>query len=275
MTTNKITLLLIGLLSTILLSSFLDDPDFIPSPNIKTVTEWREWADTTKYHESKKWLKSRREYFPNGQIKQLLYVEYNGDTTSLRVYKLNEDSTIENYIWYNNNLKKWMDGDTYYYNKGEKLPYMTKNQNNYYCFYTYNSNRQLIGKLLKDDKKTSFAEFEYTYDITGLMIQQIEYDFFDGQREEKRAYIYEYEKNNAGQVIKKDVFFVPHHTQESVTKTDKQGNQRTTYYGFTASTKTIMETIYYNKKGERTKKIEYDRENKPSIIWTYDYEYYK
>lgn len=275
MTTNKLTLLLIGLLSTILLSSFLDDPDFIPSPNIKTVTEWKEWADTSKYHESKKWLKSKREYYPNGQMKQLLYVEYNGDTTSLRVYKLNEDSTIENYIWYNNNLKKWMDGDTYYYNKGEKLPYMTKNQNNYYCFYTYKSNGQLIGKLLKDDKKASFAEYEYTYDTSGLMIQQIEYDFFDGQREEKRAYVYEYEKNNAGQVIKKDVFFIPHHTQESVTKTDKQGNQRTTYYGFTASTKTVIETIYYNNKGERTKKIEYDRENKPSIIWTYDYEYYK
>ena len=274
MTTQKLTLL-IGLLSTILLTSFVDDPDFPALPKIKTITEWKEWADTAKYHENKKWLKSRREYYPNGQLQQMLYVEYKGDTTALRVYKLNKDSTIKKDIWYNKFLKKWMDGDTYYYNKGEKLPYMTNDQNNYKCFYTYDKNGQLIGKLLKDDKKVSFAEYEYTYDTTGLMIQQIEYGFFDGQREEKRAYVYEYEKNNAGQVIKKEVFFVPHHTQESVTKTDKQGNQRTTYYGFTAKTKTVTETIYYNDKGERTKKIEYDRDNKPSIIWTYDYEYYK
>ncbi|MBK8874630.1 MAG: hypothetical protein IPN13_12180 [Bacteroidetes bacterium] len=90
----------------------------------------------------------------------------------------------------------------------------------------------------------------------------------------KRVYVYEYEKNNAGQVIKKK-FFCSHHTQESITKTDKQGNQRTTYYGFTAKTKTVTETIYYNDKCEQTKKIEYDRENRPSIIWTYDYEYLK
>jgi len=47
---------------------------------------------------------------------------------------------------------------------------------------------------------------------------------------------------------------VPHQTQESVAKTDKQGNQRTSYYGFTAKTKTVTETIYYNDKGELTKK---------------------
>ena len=61
----------------------------------------------------------------------MLYVEYKGDTTDLRVYKLNKDSTVKKEIWYNKFLKKWMDGDTYYYNKGKKLPYMTNDQNNY------------------------------------------------------------------------------------------------------------------------------------------------
>ena len=274
MKTHNLTLI-IGLLSTILLTSFVDDPDFPFLPKIKTITEWKEWADTTKYHESKKWLKSRREYYPNGQLQQMLYVEYNGDTTDLRVYKLNKDSTIKKDISYNKFLKKWVDGDTYYYKKGGKLPCMTNDQNNYKCYYTYDNKGQIIGKLLKDDEKKSFAEYQYIYDTTGLMVQQIEFDFFAGQREEKRDYVYEYKKNNNGQVIKKEVFFVPHHTQESVTKTDKQGNQRITYYGFTAKTKTIMETIYYKNKGERTKKIEYDRDDKPLFIWTYDYEYYK
>ncbi len=84
-----------------------------------------------------------------------------------------------------------------------------------------------------------------------------------------------YEKNEAGQIIKKESYFVPTFTKESITKTDKHGNQKTTYNGFTAKTKTINETIYFNDKGERIKKIEYDRDDKPQFIWTYEYEYYK
>lgn len=274
MTTQKLTAI-IGLLCITLLTSFVIDPGFPALPKIKTVTEWREWADTTTYHESKKWLKSRREYYPNGQLRQSLYVESDGDTTDLRVYKLNKDSTVKKEVWYNKFFKKWMNGETYYYIKGEKQPYMSNDPNNYTCYYTYDNKGQLIGKLLKDDRRQSFAEYEYTYDSTGLIIQQIDYGFFDGQREEKRAYVYEYEKNNGGQVIKKEVFFVPHHTLESVTKTDRQGNKRTTYYGFTAKEKKIVETIFYNEKGERSKKIEYDRDDKPQFIWTYYYEYYK
>lgn len=267
--------LLIGLLNILFLTSFVDAQDFPALPKIKTITEWKEWADTSIFHESKKWLKSKMEYYPNGQLQKTLHVQYNGDTTNLRVYKLNRDSTIEKEVSYNPFQKEWRDYQTYYYNRGEIQPYMTISQDNYKCYFKYDVKGQLIGKLFKDNDGNDFAEYEYTYDTNGLMVQQIEYDFFDGQREEKRVYVYEYEKNDAEQVIKEEVFFVPNHTQESVTKTDKQGNQRTTFYGFTAKTKTVMETIYYNCKGERTKKIEYDRDNKPLIIWTYDYEYYK
>lgn len=272
MKTQKLTFIL-GLLAFLVLTSF-DDPDFPSLPKIKKVTEWREWADTIKYKEPK-WLKSTREYYENGELKNMLYVEANGDTTALRIYKLDKDSILKKDIWYNKFLKKWMDGDTYYYNKNEKLPYMTKDNNKYKCYYTYDNKGNIIGKRLADDKNENFAEYEYIYDTTGLMIQQIEFDFFDGQRDEKRVYVYEYEKNAKGQIVKKETYFVPHHTKESVTKTDKQGNQKTTYYGFTANTKTITETIYYNDKGERTKKIEYDRDDKPQFIWTYEYEYYK
>jgi hypothetical protein len=272
MKTNKLTLIF-GLLAVIMLTSF-DDPDFPKIPKIKSIIEWREWADTTKYKEPK-WLKSKREYYSNGELSNTLFFGSKGDTTDLRNYKLNKDSTLKKEIWYNKFLKKWMDGDTYHYNKGEKLPFMSKDNNKYKCFYTYNNQGKIIGKRRSDDKDENFAEYEYTYDSTGLIIQQVEFDFFGGQRDEKRVYVYEYERNEKGQVLKKETFFVPHHTKESVTKTDKQGNQKTTYYGFTAKTKTITETIYYNDKGERIKKIEYDRDDKPQFIWTYDYEYYK
>jgi hypothetical protein len=106
------------------------------------------------------------------------------------------------------------------------------------------------------------------------MIKQTEFDFFGGKRDVKRNYVYEYEKDSNGIVIRKENFFVPHTTEQSITKTDNQGNQKTTFYGFTAKEKKMMEIIFYNSKGERIKKIEYDRENKPQFIWTYDYEYY-
>lgn len=270
--TKKLTLIL-GLLAFIVLTSF-GDPDFPSLPKIKKVTEWKEWVDTTKYN-SLKWLKSIREYYENGELRNMLYVQVDGDTTALRIYKLSKDSLLKKDIWYNKFLKKWMDGNTYYYKKGKKLPYMTKDNNKYKCYYTYDNQGHIIGERLADDKDKNFAEYEYTYDTTGLMVQQIEYDFFDGQRNKKRVYVCEYEKNKKGQVIKKEIYFVPHHTKESITKTDKQGNPKTTYYGFTAKTKTIIATVYYNERGERTKKIEYDRDHKPQSIWTYEYEYYK
>ncbi|MBK9733117.1 MAG: hypothetical protein IPO83_17835 [Chitinophagaceae bacterium] len=270
----KITKLifLFGLLAVMLLASF-DDPEFPKLPKIKSIIEWRAWADTTKYKEAK-WMKSKREYYMNGELSTTLFFGSKGDTTDLRIYKLNKDSSLKMEIWYNKFLKKWMDGDTYYYNKGETLPFMSKDNDKYKCFYTYDNQGNIIGKRLSDDKDENFAEYEYTYDTTGLLIQQVEFDFFDGQRDMKRIYVYEYEKNETGQVLKMDAFFVPHHTNESVTRTDKQGNQKTTYYGFTAKAKTNTETIYYNDKGERTQKIEYDRDNKPQFIWTYDYAYY-
>lgn len=277
MITKKLTIA-IGFFSIILLTSFIEDPDFYALPKIKTIVEWEEWASTSEFYTPEKWLKSRREYYPNGEFKQTFSVGYNNDTIALQIYELNEDSTIKKEIWYNKFLKKWMDGDTYYYNKGETKPYMKNNPNEINSFkwhYTYNNRKQLINRLLKDDWNENFTEFEYTYDTTGLLIQQIEYGFFDNQREEKTKHVYEYEKDNAGRVIKKQVFYVPHHTKEIVTKTDKEGNQMTTYYGFASKEKVNTETIYYNDTGEQIKKVKYDRQGIPSTIGTYEYEYYK
>lgn len=265
--------LLMSILLLLLLTGF-DDPDFPSLPKLKSVTEWREWADTSENHEKSKWLKSKREYFPNGELRQVLYVEYNGDTTGLTQYKLNRKSRIKKDIWYNRFLNKWMQGDRYYYKKGETQPYMTKDQDKYRCFYNYDLQKRIRSRRLVDSKRKAFVEYEFMYDSTGLMNQQIEYDFFDDQRDVKRVYVYEYEKDDQGRVIKKESYFVPHTNKESVTKTDKQGNQRTTYYGFTAKDKTLMETVFYNEKGERIRKIEYDRDNRPQFISTYHYEYF-
>jgi hypothetical protein len=270
---KKTTSLLLGFLAVLFLSSF-DDTDLPILPGIKSITEWKEWADTNKCN-SPKWIKSKREYYSNGELSGILYLGLKGDTTTLRTYILNKDSTLKKEKSYNIFLHKWMPEDSYYYNKGEKHPYMSKDNNNNKCYYNYNNQWKMIAKRFSGDKGENYAEYEYTYDSSGLMVQQIEFDCLGGQRDERRIYVYEYEKNNKGQVIKKETFLVPHTTKESITKTDKFGNQKISYYGFTTKEKALTETVLYNIKGERTKKIEYDSNGKPQFIRTYDYAYYQ
>jgi hypothetical protein len=270
---KKTTFLLLGLLTVLLLTSF-DDKDFPILSKIKSITEWKEWADTNKYN-SPQWIKSKREYYSNGELSGILHLGLKGDTTTLLTYILNKDSTLKKEKWYNIFLHKWIAGDSYYYNKGEKYPYMSKDKAKHKCYYTYNNQRKIIAKRFSGDKGENFAEYEYTFDSSGLMVQQIEFDCLGGQRDERRIYVYEYEKNSKWQVIKKETFLVPHTAKESITKTDKFGNQKTSYYGFSAKEKTLTETVLYNTKGERTKKIEYDRDGKPQFISTYDYQYYQ
>ncbi|MBX3163480.1 MAG: hypothetical protein KF900_03295 [Bacteroidetes bacterium] len=272
---TKKVIITLGLFSIILLSSFVDDFDFPHLTNLKSVKEYKQWADTTKTHEKDKWLKSHRVYYPTGQIKQVLYIEYNGDTTSLRQYSLNKNGTVDKDIWYNRFLKKWMKGDEYVYRKNEQLPYMYKDKNNYKCYFIYDANGKLLNKKHSDNKNEDFAEYEFFYDTIGLLMQQIEYGFFGGEKHIKRVYVYEYEKDQDNKVIKRETFFVPSHKSDVEIRTDKKGNQMTTYYGFTAKDKTLTETIYFNTKGERTKKIEYDRQGQPQFVWTYEYEYYE
>lgn len=271
MTRQPIILTLI--LTCLLLTSF-DDPDFPPLPEIKSVTEYKEWADKTETHEKEKWLKSKRDYFQNGQLQSKLYVEYNGDTTSLTVYELNRDSLIIKDTWYNRFLKKWMKGKKYTYDKGMTLPSMTETKGNYKCFYKYNDDFQIIEIRHVDNKDKDFGTYQFTFDSSGLMIQQVEFDFFGTTKYVKRVYVYEYEKNENGQVIKQETFFVPTTDKDKEVRTNEKGEQMVTYYGFTAKTKTLMETVHLNEKGERTKKETYDREGNVQFIWTYKYEYY-
>ncbi|MES2765823.1 MAG: hypothetical protein V4642_08145 [Bacteroidota bacterium] len=266
-------LLISGLLA---LTSFVDNNvNFPPLPKIKSVTEWRQSVDTTYINERAKWLKSQRLYYPNGKLQQTLYVEYNGDTTDLRIYKLTKDSLVKEEIWYNSFSKKWMNDDKYYYNKGEKLPVYTADEDGYTTYYRYNPSGQIINKRLSDDMKQNFGEHEYIYDTNNLLIQHTEYDFFGGKKEKKNVYVYEYEMNENGQMIKRNAYFIPHTAKEPTNKTDNQGNQKTTYYPLHTKTKKITETIFYKDNGERVKKIEYDRRSQPQIISTYDYEYYQ
>jgi hypothetical protein len=91
--------LLLGIIAAPLLSSF-DDFDVIPLHNIKSITEWREYADKSIAKDTNKWLTCKRDYYPNGVIQQLLYAESNKDTFSLYRFILNNDSSIKNELIY-------------------------------------------------------------------------------------------------------------------------------------------------------------------------------
>jgi hypothetical protein len=67
----------------LLLVAFHGDPDFPVVKGVKSITEWRQSADSNGQPILPKWLKSKRIYYPNGLIRQELHVEYNGDTTFL------------------------------------------------------------------------------------------------------------------------------------------------------------------------------------------------
>ena len=261
------------IMTCFVLTSF-DDPEFPPLPNIKSVTEYKQWADKAETHEKEKWLKSKRDYYPNGELKSKLHVEYNGDTTSLRVYELNKDSVIIKDTWYNRFLKKWIKGDIYIYDKGESLPSMTKDKENYKCYYKYDEQHRVIERRHVDNNDKDFGTYHFSFDSIGLMIQQVEFDFFGTTKYVKRVYVYEYEKNDKGQVIKQESFFVPTSEKEKEVRTNEKGEQMITYYGFTANTKTLTETVYFNEKDERIRKETYDRGGKVQFIWTYKYEYY-
>ncbi|MCB0855342.1 MAG: hypothetical protein KDD63_24130, partial [Bacteroidetes bacterium] len=225
-------------------------------------------------HEKEKWLKSKRGYYPNGQLQSKLYVEYNGDTTSLTVYELNKDSLIIKDTWYNRFLKKWMKGKKYSYDKGMSLPSMTETRDHYKCYYKYNDELKIIERRHVDNNNQDFGTYQFSFDSTGLMIQQVEFDFFGATKYVKRVYVYEYEKNDKGQVIKQETFFVPTTDQEKEVMTNEKGEQMIIYYGFAARTRTLTDTVFLNEKGERTRKETYDREGNVQFIWTYKYEYY-
>lgn len=260
---------------TISILTGFDDIDFQPLPKIKVIKEWREWADKSKSHESDKWLKSKREYYTNGNLKSRLFLDYKGDTTGMTIYELGKDSLIVKETWYNTVLKKWMKGDKYKYEKGDLLPYLTESKDGYKCFYKYDKDWNIIERRHIDDKNLDFGTFEFIYDSTGLLIQEIEYDFFGSEKFIKRQYVYEYEKDSFGKVIKQDKYFVPSSDKETEIKTNDKGEQMTIYRGYTAKMKSIIETLYFNQLGERVKMIEYDRDDKPQFIRTYEYEYYK
>ena len=246
----------------------------LPLPKVKRVDEYREWADKSENHEVGKWLKSQTEYYPNGKLKSQLFLDSEGDTINMRKYTLGKDSIIVSDIWYNRILKKWMKGDIYKYEKGQTQPYLTESKDGYQCFYQYDKEGNRIEKRHVDDRGSDFGTYEYTYDSVGWMVQEVEYDFFGSERYIKRRYIYVYERDAQGKVSRQDKYFVPVSEKETETKVNDLGEQMTIYRGFSAKTKALMESVFFNPEGERTKLIEYDREDKPSFIRTYVYTYY-
>ncbi len=248
------------------------DPDFPPLRGVKTMYEWKQWADTEEYDNSR-WLKSRRHYYPNGELQETFYVEAEGDTTELREYTLSTDSLVIRDRWYNDILDTWMDGYTYYYRDRSRQPYKTQDPDGWSCHYTYDNGGRVTRKILEDTEKNRFAEYEYTFDSSGWLTQTIEYDFFGDTRDISRIYVYTYERTAEG--YRCDQFFNPHTTEEHVTRTNDQGETQVMYYGFNPKTSSLLESVFFNTAGERVKKIEYDRREKPQFIWTYEFKYYK
>jgi hypothetical protein len=167
-----------------------------------------------------------------------------------------------------------MKGDSYVYEKYSKLLSRTQNRDGYICFYSYDNQGNLMERKFMD-KQRAFGDNKYTYDSQNRLLMQTEYDYFDGQPQESQKYIFEYSKDTLSKELKVDMYFIPQTTENEITKTDRKGNQQTRLFTFTAKTKTLEETVVYNSKMERVRKIEYGRNGKPSFIWTYEYTYEK
>ncbi|QIX63338.1 hypothetical protein HER32_20035 [Hymenobacter sp. BT18] len=268
----KKTDLLAGCLMLLLLTGFST-----PKPALrktKSVTTWKAWADTTTQGRAK-WMVVKCEFYPNGELKRKLSLGYEGDTVGLSVYKLNRDSTLQAETWYNKYLKKWMPGSSYIYRRGEKRPFMVKERFDYASYCTYDAQGKEVAHRIVNERKEPIYDYEYQYDASGWLIRSSMFRFFNGERDDEQREIWEYTKNEKGQVIQADVFAVNTLPLGPTVKTDKNGNKKITYSSTGANTKSLLRTEYYNQRKELTKTVEYDLEAKPQFAKTYEYEYYQ
>lgn len=249
-------------------------PEFSLS-KIKKLRIWRAWADTTSYREPK-WLVTQSVFYPNGEEKRRFSLEYQTrDTIELRIFTLNKDSTPHKEFSYNRFIKKWQQTAYYLYRPGQKHPYSANTQFGYKRQYTYDAKGRETNVLLINDHDQPFHEYVTIYDVSGLVVQESEFRYFNGHRDDEFRKVYEYVKDAQGRVLQKESFYVPIDGPEPTVEVDKQGTQKITYHGSTTMQKSRLETVYYNQKGELVKTVEYDLDGKPQFIWTYEYEYYR
>ena len=282
---RKAIFLFLSGIAFISVSGFVDVPDyedaFYCPYKVKSVKEWIQFDDSIG---SNKQLFSERKYFPNGQLKQIVHFNAIGDTASISVFKLNQDSLIkeESQLYF---FKKWKAEATWDYIKGENHPYMKEEFDmKTKTIYNYDLNGNIINEEVyynyENEQKKLRAGYDYEYDGDGRIKKVSEYYFNgDGKRETGySSYEYVYEKDSLGQLVRKKIRTKINFFEEFVTtKNGDFGHRNVPEKNDTV--KIVFETDVYNKKKEKIKELlynnsEWGKQGPLYRVCTYVYEYY-
>ncbi len=191
-----------------------DDPNehlFKILPKLKSITEWVEVTDTTD-SKVKKWIRTYREYYPNGQLKTFRHVGKDLDT-SLIIFHLNKDSIIDESRTFNKSAKKWTRLEKYSYLSGFKYPDKITSKYNS-CKYLYDKNGYLLRRTLYIKKNIPIDEYDYIYDSSGTITQVLRYSFLNfssgkptGQKNDFIT-VDEYSIDPTSKALTKKTFFI-------------------------------------------------------------------
>lgn len=251
------------------LTSF-DDPDehlFKMRPKLKSITEWVELTDTTD-SKTKKWIRTYREYSPNGQLKTFRHV-YKDLDTSLITFHLNKDSLISESRTYNKSSKKWTTLEKYSYQTGSKYPDKITSKYNSWK-YLYDKYGRILRRTLYIKKNIPIDEYDYIYDSSGTIAQVLRYSFLKsnggeptGQKSDLIT-IDEYSFDPTNKTLTKKTFFISA-TDEKVDRaiyaTNKIEFSASKYKDFNP------EIIFLTEKDELTKRTS----GYMTSIYTYEY----
>lgn len=266
----KTTHLLVAALAAELLAGF--GPPAPARRRPKTLTVWRSWADK-RLHGARRWPVVRSEFFPNGELRYKLSLDFTGDTIAISRFTLNPDSTPHREEWYNLRLRRWQPGTEYQYRPGARRAYRSCEQFDYTSTYYYDAAGRETSCLIRNQHQQPLFEYEYCYDAAGLLTQHSVFQFFASGHDDETHYLYEYARNAEGRIVRRDMFSVATAQRGMVIKSDGKDVQAVTYYGGRAQDKTLLEREFYNAKGEVVKTEEY-QDGKPEFIRTYVYTYY-
>ncbi len=265
--------LILGVFIWVIFSGFTD-PEFPVLPRLKSVLEYKEWANTNGNYEKSKWLKTKTEYYLNGMIKSELHLNSKGDSTALIIHNLNKDSFIFEDENYKKSMATKLREETYFYKNNQNLPYMVRiGGGNYKYYYTYDSDQRIIEMKYIAKKYDNYETTTYTYDTSGLLIHQYK-NIFLGTINTIYEYEYRYTKNENNIIVKREMFSVPRISIKKEILINEKGEQISKYFADPIADKVCFETIFFNEKGERLKKETYNEKGNVDFIYTYVYQYY-
>ena len=257
---------------------------------IKTVYKYLKYADTLKYDDNKfKWLIGKKEFFPNGLQRTVLYMSVGTDprdTSSYLKYELNKDSTLKYEREYRSYKYGWVGKSTFIYKKGNKNPIELKLNvhRKVKVTYEYNHNNDLIREKTLYRKKVNY-ETEYIYDSLNRLQQSIRHQYSNGIKQRFFSlHNYTYTEYNDSLVCVQNYYLVNLSEGDSIRTTEKIPKKfdlfKSQYYD-DINTYCIITT--YNKKNEIiseknfSKSIRDDTRGQMTLYlkYFYVYEYYK